>query len=103
MTSITYHVLKYPEIAKKLQWELDEAFPTQREEMTLMELEALPYLVSLPMDCTRNKKSNPIVQTAVIYEGLRISFGVASRLPRIVPPTGFQYENYHLPPGVSAF
>jgi len=50
--------------------------------MTLVTFEALPFL------------------TAVIDEGLRLSFGVASRLPRISPPTGFQYGNYHLPVGV---
>jgi hypothetical protein len=37
----------------------------------------------------------------VIDEGLSFSFGVASRLPRIFPLTGFQYGNYHLPVGVS--
>lgn len=101
MTSITYYILKYPEFTRQLQRELDEAFPTEGEEMTLVKLEALPYLVSVQSHCTENIESDFIMQTAVIYEGLRISFGVASRLPRIVPPAGFQYKNFYLPPGVS--
>jgi len=60
----------------------DPTFPTSREEMTLVTFEALPFL------------------TAVIDEGLSFSFGVASRLPRIFPLTGFQYGNYHLPVGI---
>ncbi|RDW57227.1 hypothetical protein BP5796_12677 [Coleophoma crateriformis] len=82
MTTITYSVAKDVKILKRLQQELDEAFPNPLEEMSLTKLEALPFL------------------TAVIYEGLRLSYGVASRLPRIVPQSGFEFDKYFLPPGV---
>lgn len=90
MKTITYHVLRHPTIHTNLQKELDSAFPSLPESPVAFELkalEALPYL------------------TACIWEGLRLSFGVASRLPRIVPPgeglvvEGRNGKKFVLPPG----
>lgn len=49
LTTITYSVAKDPEVLKRLQQELDEAFPDPLEEMSLRKLEALPYLVTFPI------------------------------------------------------
>lgn len=47
MTTITYSVLKDLKILKRLQVELDEAFPDPGEIMSFVKLETLPFLVSL--------------------------------------------------------
>lgn len=41
----------------------------------------------------------PILQTAVIKEALRLSFGVPGRLPRVVPEPGATFNGYFVPPG----
>jgi hypothetical protein len=46
MTTITYSVFENPSITKRLQMELEAAFPNSREEMTLEQLETLPFLMS---------------------------------------------------------
>lgn len=51
------------------------------EKPTWSELEQLPYL------------------TAVTKEGLRLSYGVAQRLPRISKHKAIQYDTYSIPPG----
>jgi cytochrome P450 len=62
LTVITFYLLQSPEKLQRLRDELKEANATSSTQ-----LEKLPYL------------------TAVIQEGLRLSFGVCSRLPRIAP------------------
>lgn len=62
LTVITFYLLETPEILAKLRTELQEAKAT-----TSTQLEKLPYL------------------TAIIQEGLRLSYGVCTRLPRIAP------------------
>lgn len=41
------------------------------------------------------------IQTAVIKEGLRLSFGVVGRLPRVVPSPGDTFADHFLPPGTT--
>ncbi|KAF6758266.1 cytochrome P450 [Ephemerocybe angulata] len=65
-TVATFHVLSNPGIEGRLRAELREAWPDAGEGISLERLEKLPYL------------------TAVIYEGLRLSHGIVSPLPRIV-------------------
>lgn len=43
--------------------------------------------------------ANNSSQTAVIKEGLRLSFGVIGRLPRVVTEPGATFHDHYLPPG----
>ncbi|KAG0648396.1 Cytochrome P450 monooxygenase yanH [Hyphodiscus hymeniophilus] len=81
MTVAAYNVVTNPEIYRALTAELKEAFPNPGEKLDFMKLEKLPYL------------------TGVIKEGLRLSFGVPGRLPRVVPYPGATFNGYFLPPG----
>ncbi|KAJ9613905.1 hypothetical protein H2200_002041 [Cladophialophora chaetospira] len=62
-----YYLLTNPAILQKLKEELNEAIPDPSKVVPLVELERLPYL------------------TGVIQEGLRLSYGIVSRLERIAP------------------
>lgn len=83
MTICAFHVLHNPEIYKRLRGELVSAFP-DANKMDLLALEKLPYL------------------TAVVKEGLRLSFGVLHPLPRVAPTT-VEFNGRVLPKGVSGF
>lgn len=39
-------------------------------------------------------------QTGVVREGVRLSYGVIGRLPRVVPDPGAEFNGYFLPAGV---
>lgn len=75
----TFHVLNDVAVLRALKAEL----ATAGDEAALQTLEQLPFL------------------TAVILEGLRLSYGVATRLPRISPDQAIRYGRYTIPPGVS--
>ncbi|KAJ2928512.1 hypothetical protein H1R20_g8587, partial [Candolleomyces eurysporus] len=62
-----FRILSDKSVERKLRQELAEAWPEVDERISLERLEKLPYL------------------TAVIKESLRLSHGVVSPLPRIVP------------------
>lgn len=62
LTVITFYLLQHPEKLARLRAELLEA-----KASSSTQLEKLPYL------------------SAVIQEGLRLSYGVCTRLPRIAP------------------
>lgn len=79
----TFHVLSDPDISKTLKAELATLEDVKMAK--LQQLEQLPYL------------------TSVILEGLRLSYGVATRLPRIAPDRVIQYDGYVIPAGVSNF
>jgi len=68
LSVITYHVLANPEILEKLTAEVSQVVNDNGELPSWAGLEKLPYL------------------SGVIYEGLRLSYGVASRTSRV--PTG---------------
>ncbi|KAI4095840.1 MAG: hypothetical protein LQ344_001394 [Seirophora lacunosa] len=74
----TFHVLNDAAVLRALKAELAAA---GGGEATLQTLEQLPFL------------------TAVILEGLRLSYGVATRLPRIAPDQTIRYGGYTIPPG----
>ena len=63
----TYHLLASPRILSKLKAELQASLPSDQLHVPLPQLERLPYL------------------TAIIQEGLRLSYGVSSRLQRYSP------------------
>lgn len=81
MTIAAYHVMKNPDIYKKLREELIEAFPNPDQELKFVDLEKLPYL------------------TGVVKEGLRLSFGVPGRLSRVVPAGGATFNGYYIAEG----
>ena len=62
-----YYLLTNPDVLQKLKQELNEAVPDPSKSTPLVELEQLPYL------------------TGVIQEGLRLSYGIVTRLERIAP------------------
>ncbi|KAJ9660877.1 hypothetical protein H2201_006769 [Coniosporium apollinis] len=79
---ITFYLLADPEVLRRLGAEL---FTIAEESVPWKRLEKLPYL------------------TAVIQEGLRLSFGVTSRLVRTCPEETVRYESkgklWEIPPG----
>ncbi|PYH92277.1 cytochrome P450 [Aspergillus ellipticus CBS 707.79] len=82
MTVCTFHILNDAQIVEKLRAELEERFPGNTE-MNLQTLERLPYL------------------TGIVYEGLRLSYGLSHRLQRISPHDPMKYKDV-TPVGMSA-
>ncbi|KAG6833557.1 hypothetical protein H0H87_005208 [Tephrocybe sp. NHM501043] len=87
----TFHVLDNPEVCEKLVNELRGAWPDVEMTVGLEILERLPYLVR---PSPRSRPSRPIaqqhaIQTAVIKESLRMTHGVVSPAPRVVPSPTF--------------
>lgn len=83
----TWQPLCKPTAMKRLQDELRAAIPRSTDltatPLDWAALEALPYL------------------RAVIREGLRLSYGVPGKLPRMVPPGGAQLAGTFLPGGTA--
>ncbi|KAF7505016.1 hypothetical protein GJ744_001470 [Endocarpon pusillum] len=80
--SVTFfYLLSNESLLKRLRDELDTLPSTQDNAYSLTQLEALPFLA------------------AVIQEGLRLSFGPVSRMPRVSPHDALQYKDYVIPPG----
>ena len=69
----TYHILANPPIQARLMAELRENIPDPSSPPTLRQLEAMPYLM------------------AIMYETLRIFYGVTHRLSRIFPDRSVTY------------
>ncbi|KAI7543290.1 cytochrome P450 oxidoreductase [Hortaea werneckii] len=82
ISTLCWHLAKQPAVYQKLRQEIQEADAKDPNSNP----QTLPYL------------------DAVVREGLRISMANPTRLPRIVPPQGFNFlasngETYFLPPG----
>ncbi|KAG9240506.1 cytochrome P450 [Calycina marina] len=80
LTFATYFLLTNPACLAKMQKELFES-QEYVERMDHREIMKLPYL------------------TAVVKESLRLSNTVPGHLPRIVPASGMQIGDYHVPGG----
>ncbi|RYO99103.1 hypothetical protein DL764_006905 [Monosporascus ibericus] len=78
---LTYHLLAKPEVLARLTQELREAVEDPQRLPSWMALEKLPYL------------------GAVIYEGLRLSYGVSSRTARTAPDEDLVYRGEWTPRG----
>ncbi|PMD41986.1 cytochrome P450 [Hyaloscypha variabilis F] len=76
-----FHLLDNPDILKKLQTELREALPNKYDTIELRVVEQLPYL------------------NAVLNEGLRFSYGISTRSPRIHPTETVKFHQYEIPAG----
>lgn len=81
LSVLTFHLLSQPTLLKKLKDELETVQPALGEPFDLVKLEKLPFL------------------TGVIKEGLRLSYGATSRLPRVAPDTPLAYGDWVIPPG----
>ncbi|GFG11485.1 trichodiene oxygenase [Aspergillus udagawae] len=81
LTMIAFHVLRNPDIYRRLREEIQQEFADPEKPMNFLALEKLPYL------------------TGVIREGLRLSYGVIGRLPRVVPDPGAEFNGHFLPAG----
>ncbi|CAG8974303.1 hypothetical protein HYALB_00011972 [Hymenoscyphus albidus] len=80
MISGIYQILRSPEVYKRLNEELMVNFPMLENEITYDRAKTLPYL------------------SAVIKEILRYSSPLPARLPRVVPPEGYNLYGHHVPP-----
>ncbi|KAJ6070453.1 hypothetical protein N7467_011772 [Penicillium canescens] len=79
-----FRLLSNGHIKTKLREELRTMMPTPDSRPTWSQLEQLPYLVGV---------------SAVVWETLRVSTGIASRSPRVAPTEALVYKNYTIPPG----
>ncbi|KAK2013577.1 cytochrome P450 [Colletotrichum eremochloae] len=80
LSRIFFYLKHVPEVLQKLRAELDAAMPSAVDILPWTELQKLPYL------------------SAVIREGLRLSYGVTTRLPRIAHHD-IEYKGYRIPAG----
>ncbi|TVY41907.1 Cytochrome P450 monooxygenase [Lachnellula occidentalis] len=77
-----FHIVDNPSIRRRLQQDLQDAFPDMSYTPTLAELDRVPYLM------------------ACIEEGLRLSYGAVARSPRIHRLKAISYKQYTIPAGV---
>ena len=80
LSVITFYVLNDRGIATKLKAELFGAIPDPKTMPMWQDLEHLPYL------------------SAIIKEGLRMSYSVVSRMSRVSPGEVLQYKEWVIPP-----
>lgn len=80
LTTILYYLTLYPECMETLKHELREAIPNPSNLASWTQLEQLPYL------------------SAVIQEGLRLSGGITTRLPRVASEP-LIYQDWVIPSG----
>ncbi|OCL09743.1 cytochrome P450 [Glonium stellatum] len=91
------YILLDQNVLSKLRQELQSAVPDPNSIPSWNALETLPYLISLFL------RFSPLI--AVIQEGLRLSYGPATRLQRSSPIEPMRYESsdskicYEIPPG----
>jgi cytochrome P450 len=76
----SFHITNNQKIFRKLRAELGEAIPDPATQLDWPTLEALPYL------------------TGCVKEGIRLAYGIASRLPRVAR-NELRYQNWVIPAG----
>lgn len=102
-----YHICRDSAVQSRVEAELHAAFPGSGDEITLERVKDLPYVVSAvlkPITVRKQKRTLTLAnQTATIKEILRCTHPVPGRLPRVVPPEGYQlFEGSFLKAGVSS-
>ena len=78
LSVVTFHVLQDQKVLAHLRKELQTAIPSRDTEFRWEDVEKLPYL------------------NACIREGLRLSYGVTARSPRLWPKA-LQYQSWEIP------
>jgi cytochrome P450 len=81
MSVAAFHLLSQPMTLRKLKSELELSIPDLNGSVSLSTLEKLPYL------------------TAVLKEGLRLSFGSTNRIPRIPIDKPMDFHGWEIPVG----
>jgi len=81
LSTASSHIINDPAIFKKLRDELKQAIPDMKAQLDLLQLERLPYL------------------SGCIQEGIRLSYGVSARNPRISPSKPTKYKDWVIPAG----
>jgi cytochrome P450 len=81
LKTTSFHLLANPEILYKLKEELASVIPNPEKSVPLQQLSQLPYF------------------SAVIFEGLRITNAVCSRLTRVSPDSPIYFREWEIPPG----
>lgn len=107
-----FHLLNHNKVIyNKLHQQLKEVFPHpgDMDHIAQKNLEALPYLVSCFPTITVHGQTishrfclhgSDDSQRGVVYEGLRLSLGPLTRLPRVAPAETLVYKGLVIPPGV---
>lgn len=80
-----WYLMHQPDNYARLQDELKTVMPDVNSRPSLRELESLPFL------------------EACVKESLRLACPIRGRLPRVVPPEGWEVKGVRLPGGVSNF
>ncbi|PVH72215.1 cytochrome P450 [Cadophora sp. DSE1049] len=83
IAGILQHLMRNPEIYKRLQEELATLSPDKKTRMTIYQVESLPYF------------------EACIKEGIRVVCASPLRMPRVAPKQGYQFGKYQVPAGVT--
>ena len=83
LTVTIYHILANEEIHRKVQAELMSATKASSGTPLMQDFEQLPYL------------------NAVIKEGLRLSYGITTRLSRVAPDTALHCQGHIIPAGTT--
>lgn len=101
LSIITFYLLQDKKKLQKLRDELRTVMPTLSTKPSWAALEQLPYLVRLTSCSAQDfvKLTTPN-QSAVINEGIRLMYGVTTRLPRVAPNEALKYNDWVIPPGV---
>jgi len=82
MSTATFHITNTPSIQQKLHHELVNALPDPTQPLEWVKLEQLPYL------------------KACVLEGLRVGFGITTRMPRLADYP-LKYKDWVIPPRAS--
>jgi cytochrome P450 len=93
------YLMKHSDIDDKLGERLETLLPTTITHVSLPQLEALPYLVSIIPVLSSHTPTDVLLQTAVINEGLRCAHSVSSRQTRIATSEDLQYSSYTMSRG----
>lgn len=78
-----YYILSQPQTLEKLSAELRPCFKDPSRIPSWSSLERLPYLISFPLFCQQLQRGLISSHSATIAEGLRLSYGVSTRLQRV--------------------
>ncbi|KAL5354952.1 cytochrome P450 [Aspergillus floccosus] len=81
LTIASFYLARDKAMTNRLRDELRQVMPRPTDTVSWTELEKLPYL------------------NGVVYESLRLSYGLVIRLPRVSPSDALQYKDYIIPPG----